>query len=72
MHTHICNLPLYSFRMDIFLVRHGQVLDDVIMTVDSSNFSDKYHTEMHPLDNDVLLPNGRRVCKEEETVSYNC
>lgn len=68
MHTFLQYLPLYNFRMDIFSVRHGRVLDDVIMTVDSSNFSDKYHTEMRPLDNDVLLPNGRRVCKEEENV----
>lgn len=51
--------------MDIFSVRHGQVLDDAIMTVDNSNSSDKYRTETRPLDNDELLPNGRRVCKEE-------
>lgn len=57
--------------MDIFLVRHGQVLDDVIMTVDSSNFSDKYHTETRPLDNDEMLPNGRRVCNGEENVNEN-
>lgn len=41
------------------------------MTGDSSNFLDKYHTETHPLDNGELLPNGRRVCKEEKSVKEN-